>query len=475
MAYRYPEREQVHLLPACVDDYVSPDAIVRAYDAMVNALDFKELKIDIDPGQVGCPQYDPKAMLKLVVYGYSYGIRSSRKLEREANYNLSFIWLLGQLKPDHKTIAEFRRKNKEAIHCVLKQIARMCLKLNLIDGNTLFVDGSKIRANAGIKNTWDNQRCERTLERVDRNIEHILKRCEEVDLQENNQDSLMKMSSELANQQTLKAKVNDIYKELRETNKKHINTTDPECAKMNSQKGTHAGYNAQIVVDEKHGLIVSTDVVSENTDSKQFAQQIKQANEILGAPCKNACADSGYADTDILVEIDKEQIQVIVPSVQQASKKKPGEFHKINFQFNEEKNWYTCPTGNILQFHRSSKNKKRDIYKIDTAHICVRCQHFGLCTKDRNGRTVVRYWNETLRNKFEAQYQTPQAQAIYKLRQQKAELPFGHVKRNLKFDGFLMRGRQSAKAEFSLAAVCFNMARMITILGVVPLIHQLQG
>ena len=111
MAYRYGDRNQQVLFPSSVDDYVGKDDPVRAYDLIIDALDLAELGIELAPDKVGCPQYDPKAMLRLLVYGYSYGIRSSRKLERETHYNLSFMWLTGGLKPDHKTIAEFRRNN----------------------------------------------------------------------------------------------------------------------------------------------------------------------------------------------------------------------------------------------------------------------------------------------------------------------------------------------------------------------------
>jgi len=148
MAYRYGDRQQRTLFPQSVDEYIPADAPVRAYDVIVDSFDFDALGIEVNSHKVGCPQYDPIAMLKLLVYGYSYGVRSSRKLERETHYNLSFIWLAGGLKPDHKTIAEFRRKNKSAIKKVLKQCARLCIDLGLIEGNTLFVDGSKIRANA---------------------------------------------------------------------------------------------------------------------------------------------------------------------------------------------------------------------------------------------------------------------------------------------------------------------------------------
>jgi transposase len=83
MAYRYGDRFQLRLFPHCIEDYVAPNDPVRAYDAFVEALDFNALGIEIDPNQVGNSEYDPKTMLKLFVYGYSYGTKTSRKLERE--------------------------------------------------------------------------------------------------------------------------------------------------------------------------------------------------------------------------------------------------------------------------------------------------------------------------------------------------------------------------------------------------------
>ena len=124
MAYRHGNRGQEVLFPASIEEYVAVDAPVRAYDVFVEALDFAELGIELDCGKVGNSSYDPRAMLKLLVYGYSYGVRSSRKLERETHYNLSFIWLVGGLKPDHKTIAEFRRQHREALGKVLKHCTR---------------------------------------------------------------------------------------------------------------------------------------------------------------------------------------------------------------------------------------------------------------------------------------------------------------------------------------------------------------
>jgi transposase len=214
MAYRYGKRHEQFLFPASIEDYVPAEAPVRVYDAFVEALDFGELGIELDSCKVGNSSYDPKTMLKLLVYGYSYGIRSSRKLERETHYNLSFIWLTGGLKPDHKTIAEFRRNNKVSLSEVLKQCARLCLKLDLIVGNSLFVDGSKMRANASLKHHWSKARCRQHLDKIDRRIEEILSECERTDEQESSGGSMVKMNQKLSDQQTLRSKVQKIIGQL---------------------------------------------------------------------------------------------------------------------------------------------------------------------------------------------------------------------------------------------------------------------
>ena len=472
MAYRYGDRKQKTLFPQSIDEYIPQDSPVRAYDVFVDSLDFEQLGIQIEPHKVGCPQYDPRTMLKLLIYGYSYGVRSSRKLEREAHYNLSFIWLASGLKPDHKTIAEFRRNNKLALKKILRQCARLCVKLDLIDGNTLFVDGTQIRANASIKNSWTEQRCKRHLEKIDKRIKEIFSECEAVDEKEKDQPSLIKMKEELKDQGTLRSKVKEILNELKAVEKKSTNTTDPDCTKTHGRQGSHAGYNMQSVVDEKHGLIVSSDVVNENNDHHQFADQIEQAHETLEKKCQTACADSGYSNIDELDKVDQQDIKVVVASPRQASRKEPGPFDKYKFKYNADNDCYICPEGHILTYRCTLIERRRKDY-LGKPAVCKQCRHFGICTKSKLGRKITRLLKEELKEKLEVQYEQPESQAIYNLRQQKVELPFGHIKRNLKVDGFLLRGLEGVKAEASVLSSCFNIARMISIIGVQGLLVKL--
>ena len=466
MAYRCGDRYQMELLPHSIEEYVAEDDPVRAYDAFVEALDFHELGININPYKVGNAEYDPRSMLKLLVYGYSYGVKSSRKLERECYHNISFIWLMGGLKPDHKTIAEFRRRNKKTLKKVLRHCAQVCIKLNLIAGNILFVDGTKIRANAGRRRTHDLAYYEKLLIDIDRRIEKLLEDCDSIDRQEEALGSYIAMDKELAKNQNLKERIKETLSSFASGDRKHVNQTDPDCAIMSSVQGSHASYNVQSVVDDSHGLIVHAEAVNDTSDVNQFACQIEQANDLFEKPCDAACADAGYADTDELEKIDEQGIKVIVPSQRQALHEEEGSFSKSHFTYDKERDCYFCPEGHRLGYEWTDKKTGMRYYRITSEKRCPSCRHYGQCTTSKRGRRIARLHNEEIKQKLEAQYQEAASQEIYKRRKTRAEHPFGHIKRNLKTDAFLMRGRDGVQAETSLLATCFNIARMITIFGV---------
>ena len=475
MAYRYSDRKQTQLLPQSIEEYVASDDPVRAYDAFVESLSLDELGIIEDEHKVGNSEYHPKAMIKLIVYGCSYGLFSSRKLERATYHNLAFIWLMGGLNPDHKTISRFRKNNRDALKNILKQCVRLCMDLNLIEGNTLFVDGTKIRANASIQNTWTKDKCESYLKKVDQHIESILTECDTIDEQEQDHSSLVKLQEELKDKEHLKSRIQGVLKKLQEGGTDSINTTDPDCVKVKGRQDTHAGYNGQIVVDEKHGMIVHSDVVNESNDVNQFAHQIDQANQTLGHNCTNACADAGYSDIQELKKIDDQHITIIVPSQKQVHDRPVKPFDKEQFRYDSDQDCYICPQGHRLSYTFFDKDRQHKVYQITDKSLCLECPHFGLCTKAKYGRRIRRLVHEDLKLKLEHQYNKEPSQAIYKLRKEKVEHPFGHIKRNLGVTSFLLRGLEGVKAEMSLLASCFDITRLINIVGVPLLVAKLMS
>jgi transposase len=420
MAYREGDRCQMNLLPPVIEEYVGPNDPVRAYDAIIEAMNIHQLGLVIDSAQVGNPAYDPKTMLKLLVYGYSYGWRSSRKLERACHHNLSFIWLTGGLKPDHKTIANFRKNNQGVLEKVLKQTARLCIKLDLIEGNCLFTDSTKIRGAASINQTQTRRGWEQKLKEVDQEIERLLQECDETDKQETG--SLVEVEKELQDKQRLQGKIKGLIELMDRENLPKINGTDTDCVNFKGRQGSHSGYSAHITVDEKQGLIISADVVREAVDSDQFSNQIKQAVETLGTPCKIAVADAGYSKLPNLKETVDKDIDVIVPSQRQAlHKPADAPFGKDKFRYDPENNQYFCHEGKPLKYSHYSKKKDVYVYRSREASACRECAHFGICTKSNRGRSIIRLVEEDLREKLEQRYASEEGQALYKKRKERVE------------------------------------------------------
>ena len=480
MAYKAGDRMQTNFLPPSIEEYVSTDAPVRVYDAFVDALNFHELGIPLEPSvHGGADEYYPKQMLKLLIYGYSYGIRSSRKLERACNDNLSFIWLTGNLKPDYRTISRFRSKYKDALKKVLKQCVRVCVKLDLIEGNVLFVDGSKFRANASINNTWDKERCEQYIKRIESQVDELIEQAEQIDTQEENEQVLIKLKGQIHKKEQMVDKIKDVLSSLAAGSKDNINSTDADCVKAKNRQGTHAAYNVQSAVDGKHGLIIHAEAVSQSNDYNQLSRQVEASCAVLENEPQHVCTDAGYASVDDLKNISS-KINIIVPSHKQAQEEnkrcpvKP--FDKEHFSYNEQQDEYLCPCGKRLKFKDIPEPNKRR-YQADGVE-CRACPHFGdpakdKCTQSLNGRHIIRLSNEKFKEQLEANYKRPENQEIYKLRKQTVEHPFGHMKRNLGAGQFMLRGSSKVNAEVSILATCFNMARMITVIGISDLLIKL--
>src|ERR1700759_5411628 len=140
------DRSQLLLLPEAVDDYVGSDNPVRFIDAFVDGLDLAAAFRRVQPKVTGRPGYMPADLLKLYIYGYLNRVRSSRRLEAETHRNIEVIWLLRHLKPDFKTIADFRRDNRKAFRPVFRQFVLLCKQLNLFVRELLAVEGTRIKA-----------------------------------------------------------------------------------------------------------------------------------------------------------------------------------------------------------------------------------------------------------------------------------------------------------------------------------------
>ena len=482
MAYKVGNRMQHTLLPNTIEDYVAQNDPVRVYDTFVDALDFQQLKIPLESYKSGSDTYYPKQMVKLLIYGYSYGFRSSRKLSRACKHNLSFIWLLGGLAPAYRTIARFRDKYKEQIKNILKQSVQMCLELDLIDGNSLFIDSSVFKASAALNKTYDQNRCHKALNKINEHIDQLVDDIQRLDTQEQDKEPLTELKEQLTDQKKRKEKIQEIVKELNQRQKHctkdqtpFYNTTDPECAKIHKSNKTTAGYIVQTSVDGKHGLIVHAESTNVKNDAGQLNDQIEKAKDVLNKTPENVVTDTGYYSLPDLSQVD-DNITVVIPTQKQVLKERnkdnPTPFDKEQFVYNEESDIYTCPNGKVLKYKQFDKDKQVKAYKASRKD-CLSCPYQGDCTKSKNGRTVKRSIHEKLKEQLEQIYESDDGKNIYAQRKQKVELPFGHMKHNLSAHEFLLKGKSGTNAEISLLSTAFNIARMISIIGVTKLLTNL--
>lgn len=459
MSYRRGNRYQGFLFPQYIDDLVPEDATVRVYDFIVSKIDLRGMGIEINEKKVGNPAYDPQVMVTLILYSYSEGIRSSRDIEEACRLRNDFVWLMGGLVPDHKTIAEFIRKNKKALKNIMKEVVRICKQMNLVSGDTIFIDGSKFKGNASMDREVSADELREYLAYAEKQIEGLIDETERLDNEETEVGLRHRLPRGI--------KVEDVEKlidRLTEDEKERINITDPDSRRMKSRQGYITGYNAQIAVDDEHGLIVAYDVVSENNDLHQLGNMVEKVEEMLGKRCERVCADSGYSNTKIIKEVMEKGIDVIVPTPKQVMARKEMEFDKDRFRYVKEEDCYICPAGERMYYSYTRTDGKR-VYRFRSEKICKSCKYYGSCTSAKRGRTIGRLEYEEIKEVVENRYLEDDAQKIYQRRQGKVEHPFGYIKHNLGVRMLLQRGIEGVKAEIAILLSCFNIRRLITIFG----------
>src|SRR6266704_1406546 len=320
------DRGQSTLFPAQLGDYVTEDNPVRAVDAFVEGLDLDKLGfVGVQPLDTGRPGYHPGMMLKLYIYGYLNRVPSNRRLERECQRNIEMIWLTGQLAPDFKTIADFRKDNGKAIREVCREFVALCRKLGLLSAASVAIDGSKFKAvNARDKN-FTEAKMKRRLERIEESIARYIAQLETADRRGDAvpeaqvarfKDKIVKLNEEIA-------RLSAIDAEMMKSKDKQISLTDPDARSMaTSGKDTGiVGYNVQTAVDTKNHLIVAHEVTNVGTDRHQLSNIAEQARTEMGAETLDAVADRGYYEGEEIKACEEAGITVTLPKPQTSGAK----------------------------------------------------------------------------------------------------------------------------------------------------------
>ncbi|MDH2901312.1 MAG: IS1182 family transposase [archaeon] len=495
------DRDQLILFPGRIEEYIDQDNAVRVIDEFVDSLDLEELGfIHFEPKDLGGrPAYDPYDLLKLYLYGYLNGIRTSRKLERECNRNIELIWLLKKLTPDFRTISDFRKDNIDCIKKVFRKFVELCKNLDLIGGELVGVDGTKLKGVNSKSRNFNKEKLEYRIKRLELHISEYLIQLEQTDKKSDDQtvppstadEEEDERPSDTASQQHAKEEIEkmkskkivytNLLARLKETGRREISLTDPECRSMKNNEKIEPCYNAQISVDSKFHLIPEYYLTTEAVDHGELLKIATSTKEALAVENLIITADTGYSNYKGIKDCLDYGITPYVPDYITSRRYGAGfparEFQKDRFVYNLDTDSYTCPAGKQLLFRSwNARNGKRTKLYWTMNNACSACPFNAMCTRNKTrGRTIHRYEFEEVIEEMSQRTKTKEGLELIQKRKELCEHVFGSIKRAFNQGYLLLKGLRKVNGEVGFTMIAYNMRRAINILGTRALVTAIKA
>ena len=464
-------------MPEVLDDYIASENPVRFIDAFVGQLDLSKAGFsNAQLNETGRPPYDPGDLLRLYLYGYLNRVRSSRGLEREAARNLEVIWLLRKLRPDFKTIADFRRDNGKGIKAVGREFILLCRKLELFGGELVAIDSSKIKGQNSKGRNYSEARRKALLAEIEKKVSSYLKELDQGDAREETNQigperlSAPELKAKIAQLEERKKELQSVSQELEKSGASQVSLTDPDSRAMSMGRGSTIGYNVQTAVDAKHSLIVETQVTNTTSDLGALGIMAIKTQEALEAKNLSVVADKGYYNGKEVLLCDTIGVTAYVAKPLTSANTALGLYGKEKFKYDAMENCYICPAGQKLTYRFATNEKGRAIYYY-RASGCKSCPLKAKCTRNKENRTITRLAAEEVQERMaERVAANPQ---IMRRRKAIIEHCFGTIKRSLGYDYFLCRGMRQVTTEVNLTVLAYNLKRACNLIGVQNLIAVL--
>jgi transposase len=432
-------RGQQALFPSTLDELIPTDHVCRVIEAFVAKLEVAVLGFErAEPAETGRPGYDPRDLLKLYLYGYLQQVRSSRRLEAECRRNVEVMWLLGRLTPDYKSIAEFRRVHRDAVTGAGAELVRMARQVGLVKGEWVAIDGSKFRAVSSAQAVREREAVKRYLDQL-----------------------------ENADQQD---EVTIDGRAVAAALEKLQNDPEPEARFMRMTNGYAPAYNVQAAVDAEHAIIVAQQVTTEANDQRSLLPMAEAAKQALGTPERlHVVADAGYSNGEHAERCESQGIVPHAPTNRAINNKGDGTlFDRRLFVYDEKTDTFRCPAGQTLVRKQLSRKDRCVMYAAE-AQVCGACAMKNRCTSTSR-RWITRHLHEGALQRMNQRATAP----LMRLRRCTVERPFAVLKHVILGNArFLLRGRDGAQTEISLATLAYNLKTMFHALGGYKLLSAL--
>lgn len=447
--------------------------------------------------ETGATAYDPKILLKIILFAYSRGITSSRRIAQACEENIIFMALSCDTKPHFTTIADFVSTMDKEITILFREVLLVCDDLRLIGKEMFAIDGCKLPSNASKEWSGTKADFEKKAAKMEKAIENILKKHQEEDLSKT--ESKEKETEEKF-AQTLSKRITKIREWLKDNDDKpgktgkpkKSNITDNESAKMKTHRGVIQGYDGVAVTDGKHQVIVQAEAFGEAQEHdllEPMVEGVRKTFQDIGeedifAKAK-LLADSGYHTEKNMEMLTREGIDAYVAdnrfrkrdprfadyekykddARKDWAKGKPRLFRTEDFTFGKNMEHCICPAGRRL--YRSGFNAK--VYRFKgTQTTCVSCTLREKCIRHPE-KTVIRqvaYFTgktgdgPTFTDKMKRKIDSTIGRVIYGMRLAISEPPFSHITSALKLDRFTLRGKTKVNTQWNLFCIVHNITKI---------------
>ncbi len=431
-----------------IEDYVPSDHLVRSIDRFV---DLGDMRGHLAPfySSMGRPSVDPELMIRMLIVGYAFGIRSERRLCEEVHLNLAYRWFcrldLTDPVPDHSTFSKNRHgrfRDSDLFRHLFESVVARCIAEGLVGGETFASDASLIRADANKqyaapKAEWDPGRIDvTTAPRAVREYLGVL------------DDAAFGAASEVR--------------------PKFTSFADPASQWTGARKGpAFFAYSDNYLIDTDHGVIVDVEASRAIRTAEVGATQtmIDRTRDRFDLTPERLAADTAYGSGEMLGWLEARQIEPHIPVIDK-SERRDGAFSKAEFRYDPETDAYTCPGGKLLKkYWREMKTPRGGVGKSGFRRYFARKQDWSTCTlkaqctPNQSTRKIDRHVHEAARD-VARRIATSDAYVEASRRRKKVEMLFAHLKRILRLDRLRLRGPNGARDEFLLAATAQNLRKL---------------
>ena len=500
LAIKSDNQNQMMIFPPSLDELIPSNHVVRIVSAVIDRLDISGILSTYRGGGNSC--FDPRMMLKVLIYAYLNNVYSSRKIERMLAENICFMWLSGMSRPDYRTINYFRGKRlKTGIDSVFTQVVELLHQEGLVTLNVQYVDGSKVESSANKYTFVWKKSVEKFDSRLKQKTDALLKQIEERHAIECEEDAsageltvedfserLERLGERIDESELSRQEAKDIRKIKQESIPKmeeyreHLeimgerssySKTDHDATFMRMKEDhmmngqLKPGYNVQISTENQ--FITHYGIFQRPTDTLTYITYQKAFRDRYGRFSEANVADSGYGSEENYKFMTDNGIIPYVKfnmfHVEQKRKYRNNPFLPQNLFYNEKDNYYVCPMGQHMDFVREEKRYTESGFEqtvsIYKAKRCHGCPLRAKCHKAKGNRTIevnhrLNAYKDMVRNLL-----TSEEGRMHRSRRPiEPEAVFGHIKANGMFKRFRLKGLSGTNVEFGLKAIAHNLKKM---------------